>query len=166
MSLINVLGAGGSLGNLISATGKLARQLYRLAQRVRTAREDIQQFARTLTMFSSATGQACACLLQHYSSETELLSLSKVNEKHFLRDAEESAKYIMDNVKKIKPRMKSMESSIVDLSVISKFKWAKRKSEVRDLSSKMRALESSLTLLMITVVYEVQIQQKAAPEAL
>lgn len=167
MGPIDVLGPVGSLGELIYATAKLAGQLRRLARRVRTAEKDIRQFASELSMFSFASDRACAYILEHYSSKTKLVTLSIVEEEEFLRDAEESAKYIMDNVEKIKPRMRSMKSSsTIDLSLISKIKWAKRKSEVRDLTFNMGALKTTLTLLMITVVYEVQRQQNEAPEAL
>lgn len=167
MDPLGVLGPAGSLGELICATVKLAGQLRHLAKRVRTAEKDIRQFASELSMFSFASDRACDCILQHYSTRNKLLTLSIVEEEEFLRDAEESAKYIMDNVEKIKPRMRSMRSSsTIDLSLISKIKWAQRKSEVRDLTLKMSALKTTLTLLMITVIYEVQIQQNEAPETL
>ncbi|KFZ03838.1 hypothetical protein V502_10620 [Pseudogymnoascus sp. VKM F-4520 (FW-2644)] len=59
-----------------------------------------------------------------------------------------------------------MESPGIEFGLISKIKWYQRKSEVRDLTLEMGALQNSLALLLATVTYEIQIRQGAGPEAL
>ncbi|KFY07971.1 hypothetical protein V492_06654 [Pseudogymnoascus sp. VKM F-4246] len=166
MSLVSVLGAGGSLGSLISATGILSKELYKLARGVRAAKKDIRKFARKLAMFSWSSNEACACLLRHYSNESGLDTLANAKKKRFLKRAEESAEEILKDVEKISPRLLSMEPAGIELTLISKIRWHKRKSAVRDLNFEMGALQTSLTLLVSTVTYEVQIRDNADPEVL
>ncbi|OBT66177.1 hypothetical protein VE03_05091 [Pseudogymnoascus sp. 23342-1-I1] len=166
MGVVSVLGPTGSLVSLINATGMLSKELYCLARGVRAARKDIRKFARKLSMFSWSSNEACSCLLRHYSNETGLDTLSNAKKKRFLKRAEESAKEILKDVESISPRILSMEPSGIELGLISKIKWYRRKSEVRDLDFEMNALQTSLALLMSTVTYEVQIRNKADPEAL
>ena len=101
-----------------------------------------------------------------FRSDTGLDTISNAKKKRFLKRAEESAREILKDVENIAPRIMSMEPSGIELSLISKFKWYQRKSEVRDLTLEMSALQYSLSLVMSTVNYEVQIQQGADPEAL
>lgn len=166
MGVISVLGPAGSLVTLINATSVLSNQLYDLARAVRAARKDIRRFARNLNMFSWSSNEACACLLRHYSNEERLDTLSNAKKKRFLRRAEESAREILEDVENICPRILEMEPSGIEIRLISKFKWYQRKSEVRDLTLEMGALQTSLALLMSTVTYEVQIRNKADPETL
>lgn len=166
MSPISVLGPAGSLVGLINATGILSKELYDLARGVRAARKDIRKFARKLSMFAWSSNEACSCLLRHYTNDTGLDTISNAKKKRFLKRAEESAREILKDVENIAPRIMSMEPSGIELSLISKFKWYQRKSEVRDLTLEMSALQYSLSLVMSTVNYEVQIQQGADPEAL
>lgn len=166
MGHISVLGPAGSLGDLISATGTLAKNLYCLARGVRAARKEIRRFADTLSFFSWSSNEACECLLRHYSNETGLDTLSNARKKHFLKRAKASAKGILNDVENIAPRILSMESPGIEFGLISKIKWYQRKSEVRDLTLEMGALQNSLALLLATVTYEIQIRQGAGPEAL
>lgn len=166
MSVVSVLGPAGSLVSLINATGTLSRELYCLARGVRAARKDIRKFARKLSMFSWSSNEACACLLRHYSNEAGLDTFSNAKKKRFLRHAKESAKEILKDVENISPRILAMEPSGIELTLISKIKWYQRKSEVRDLTFEMSALQTSLALLMTTVTYEVQIRNGADPETL
>ncbi|OBT78911.1 hypothetical protein VF21_02770 [Pseudogymnoascus sp. 05NY08] len=166
MGVVSVLGPAGSLVSLINATGALSKELYCLARGVRAARKDIRKFARKLSMFSWSSNEACACLLRHYSDETGLDTLSNAKKRRFLKRAEESAKEILKDVKNISPRILAMEPSGIELTLISKIKWYQRKSEVRDLTFEMGALQTSLALLMTTVTYEVQIRNGADPKTL
>lgn len=166
MDVVSVLGPTGSLGSLISATGMLSKELYYLARGVKAAKKDIRKFARKLSMFSWSSNEARSCLLRHYSSGTDLETLSNAKKKRFLSRAEESANEILKDVENISPRILEMDTSRIELTLVSKFRWYRRKSEVRDLTFEMGALQTSLALLMTTVNYEVQIRNKADPEAL
>lgn len=167
MDPLSVLGAAGSLVALVEISGKLGKGLFRLARGVKAAETNILRFARKVSMFSTTSNVARTCLLDHYSrSGTELRTFANIEKTQFMKDAGASAEDILNDVKRIAPRMWSMRSSGVEFSLVSKIKWHQRKSEVHDLKLEMTAFETTLTLLMTTVVYEVQLQQNADPMTL
>lgn len=155
------LSALGSLIAVIEASGKLTSSLYRLVRGVHAAKENIDDFALHVSTFSDVLFAAYSCLQKHYTKRTNLRILDDVRRQNLLGKIAEQAKRIRKDVRKIRPRMKSLRSD--DLQLIAKIKWYLRRPEVDSLKLQMTSLEQTLNTLLSVVNYELQEQQGGDP---
>jgi hypothetical protein len=141
---------------------KVSRRLFRLAQRVRAAREEIKDFAMQTQLFAGVVGLAHQSLQQHNRSQgSGSQVLLYVDNFRVIEDVVAASQRVTDHTKQLMPQLRALRSR---LSLWTRIKWVMRKSEVEAMGPKMECVKTSLTVIMAVISLEIgQQRERDAP---
>jgi hypothetical protein len=162
MEVIGLAASIVAIGQAAQIALNMSRSMRRLARSIRAAQDDIRQFAEDIYIFSSVIGAAQFSLYSHCDTEKTLTPVLRYIEHSKVLDRlVEQSDGVIDHIREIKPRIRSLESRI---PLKAKFKWLFRRTEVEALRPKMESVKASLNLIITIVTLEVVAQKHSSKE--
>ncbi|TAQ88630.1 hypothetical protein B7494_g3054 [Chlorociboria aeruginascens] len=137
-SIIAIVGVAGT------AT-KLSISLYKAAREAGAAGNDIKEFALKVQSFASIMEVAHGTLQKSCSQNPSSTFLKQVQDKAILDQLTTQSRDVVGNIKVLEPKISALGNN---LTLISRFRWLLRKSEVQALGPKMETVKTSLILVM------------------
>jgi len=161
--MAEVIGLAASITAIAAAAGtacKVANTLYRLAERIRAASSEIEDFALKMSLFGFIVEAAHSALDQHSKAFNSTV-LEFMDRRQVVANLGRESQKLVRRSKALMEKIRSIQSK---LDLWTRVQWLLRKSEVEALGPDMESVKTSLTIVMQTLTLETLRQQPASPE--
>jgi hypothetical protein len=161
--MAEVIGLAASITAIAAAAGtacKIANTLYHLAEIIRAAAAEIEDFAMKMSLFGSIVEAAHSALEEHFKVFNSKV-LQFMDDRQVVANLGKEAQKLVRRSKALMNKIRSIESN---LDLWTRVQWLCRKPEVEALGPDMESVKTSLTIVMQTLTLETLRQQPPSPD--
>jgi hypothetical protein len=151
----------GVVASLVALSGvacRIAQSLYVIADDLRTARSNIQDFATELLIFGNLLKGVNTCLSPIISQRPMLETIRQFEGSKTLEMIYRRSDRTINRIRRFKPEVESLGSGLL---IMARLKWLLQKPVIQEIRLTINSLMMSLNLVVSTVRLEEQVRQKA-----
>lgn len=156
--ILGLIGSGVAILQVAEAATKLSKSLFHLARRIKSASEEIKDFAMQTQLFAGVIGAAHASLQQHNRSQgSESPVLRYIDNAGVLGKLVAASDRVTEHTKSLMPRLRALRSR---LDLLTRIKWVMQREAVEAMGPKMESVKTSLILIITVISLEKGNQQE------